>query len=502
MNSSLSASEVFKLIGGYSSADCYARPASEVYAGAIRLESGFYGSDGYRAVRAMKKSGFELGVVGQFAKVRWFGPFARTYVADRSAGVAFLSSADMMCARLEPKNYLSKELTRNLERLLVSDGTILISCSGTIGNVVMCTKDYDNVAVSQHAIRVNALEEDDMGYLYAFLQSEPGQFLVTRNKSGSVIESIYETDVSSLTIPILPKALRQELTRLIRKANTLRGKANALLTAAGTELQETCKLPNLAELKVNNLVKNDGEATIFSCNLSKAVKLGNDFNTLRLDSTFYNPKALKARLEIGSKKRWTTVEEGSEEVILLGKTFVPGVHKVDKEVGIPYFTGKELFKFRQSPETYITCQKKQILEKLTVKAGTVLITCAGTVGKVMYVKGALANTAITHDAIRVISSANKLHSGYLYAFLVSEYGKIQLDQCSYGSVIPRLYSDHIKNIMLPEPQDKGKSIGEKVDQAFDCRTEAFNKEEQAIVLFMSAILDGKDAVESKWGRDY
>lgn len=502
MNSSLTASEIFKLMDEHSSAACYARPASEVYAGAIRLESGFYGSDGYRAVRAMKKSGFQLGTVGQFAKVRWFGPFARTYVADRTAGVAFLSSADMLCAKLEPKNYLSKVLTRNLERLLVFDGTILISCSGTIGNVVMCSKDYNNLAVSQHAIRVNALDEENMGFLYAFLQSEPGQFLVTRNKSGSVIESIYEADVSSLTIPVLPKALRQELTRLIRKANTLRVEANGLLIAAENELQETCKLPDLAKLKVDNPIDNYGEATTFICSLSEVLKLGDDFNTLRIDSTFYNPIALRARRAIKSMKLWTTVEDGYEAVILLGKTFVPGVHKVEKAFGIPYYTGKELFKFRQSPETYITCQKKQILEKLTVKAGTILITCAGTVGKVMYVRGELENTAITHDAIRVLSSANKLHSGYLYAFLVSEYGKIQLEQCSYGSVIPRLYSDHIKNIVLPVPLDKGNSIGEKVDQAFDFRAEAFDKEEQAIELFMSAIRDGKDAVESKWGKDY
>lgn len=493
--------DIFGLVGDQCIADCYVRPSSEVYAGAMRLQGEFYGSNGYRAVRAMEKSGFQLERLGNFAKVRWFGPFARTYVDDITAGVPFLSSSDMMCAKLETKNYLSTALTKNLERLFVSEKTILISCSGTIGNVVVCTKDFNHTTVSQHAIRVNAFDDTDLGVLYAFLQSESGQFLLTRNKSGSVIESIYEEDVASLTLPLLPKNLRNELTRLIKKACTLRVKANTLLAEADQELKKTCQLPTLSELKVNNIIQSDSNAVIFTCKMSDALSLGDDFNTVRLDATFYNPMALKIRMEI-KKKKWTTIEEASANVILLGKTFVPGVHKVEAEYGLPYFTGKELFKFRQSPETFITCNKKQILDKLKVKPSTVLITCAGTVGKVMYVRGQLENTTVTHDAIRVIASDDNLHSGYLYAFLVSEFGKIQMDQCSYGSVIPRLYSDHIKNIVLPSPEDNGESIGKMVDQAFDARADARIAEDKAIELFMTAIREGKEKTESSWGRDY
>ena len=97
----------------------------------------------------------------------------------------------MMAAKLAPRNFLSTALTPNWSDFWFDEGTILVSCSGTIGNVAICTRDFHQVAVSQHAIRVDPTADIDRGVLYAFLLSELGQFLITRNKSGSVIESIY-----------------------------------------------------------------------------------------------------------------------------------------------------------------------------------------------------------------------------------------------------------------------------------------------------------------------
>src|SRR6185503_3330868 len=89
-------------------ADIFARPSTAILSGARRLQAGFYGSDGYRALQAMEHSGFEIGRLFDLADVRWFGPFSRVYVEDHNAGVAFLSSSEIMAAKLEPKNFVSK----------------------------------------------------------------------------------------------------------------------------------------------------------------------------------------------------------------------------------------------------------------------------------------------------------------------------------------------------------------------------------------------------------
>ena len=474
-----------------SGADIFARPSSAVLRGALRLEAGFYGSEGYRALHAMEKSGFKIGQIGDLAEVTWFGPFSRTYVDDHAFGVPFLSSSDMMAANLVPKNFLSSALTRNLKRLLVKKGTILVSCSGTIGNVAICTKDFNGHAVSQHAIRVDTKTDIDRGVLYAFLLSELGQFLITRNKSGSVIESIYATDVAGLPLPLLPKDLRCDLSNKIQRACDLRVSANALLDEANRLV---------LNLVNSHDIEHKAERPWFIQSAHQIFNARETEGYARLDATYYKPVTLNLRARIRAS-RGVALKDRVQNVILIGKTFVEGVHKVERGYGVPYFTGKELFTYRLLPGAYITSHRPALIDKLIVTRGTTLITCAGTVGKVMYVRGSLEGAAITHDAIRVLPG-DEIHPGFVYAFLASSVGQSQLQRCSYGSVIPRLYRTHVENILVPETDDGGIEIGTLVDQAFDLRAQAMTEEGLAIKLFVDILHAGRIHTEKQWSREY
>lgn len=482
---------ITELLRPLSRADIFARPSSAVLRGALRFEAGFYGSEGFRALQAMEKSGFKIGRIGDLAGVRWFGPFSRTYVDDPAAGVPFLSSAEMLVAKLEPKNFLSTTLTRNLERLFVHEGMILVSCSGTIGNVAICTKDFNGFTVSQHAIRIDPKSDIDRGTLYAFLLSELGQFLVTRNKSGSVIESIYAADVESLPLPRLPTALLRELSDKIEHACKLRVSANARLDEANSGV--------LGAVNARGLER-QADHSWFLQPASQIFQARDTEGYARLDATYYEPTTLKLRNELCAANA-QALKSVVPKVILIGKTFVEGVHKVEKDYGVPYFTGKELFKYRPLPETYITSQRRALIDKLVVTRGTTLVTCAGTVGKVMYVRGALESAAITHDAIRVLPG-NEIHPGFVYAYLSSPVGQSQLQRCSYGSVIPRLYRTHVENILIPRLSDSGSAIGDLIDQAFDLRDQALKIENEAIKLFIKCLLQGQSVTEQEWGEEY
>ena len=487
-------SRLFAAGRAHTNVETFAVSSKEVNTGVFRLEGAFYGSAGYRALKTMTRAGFDLTTVGQLARVIWLGPFGRTYVDDPAHGVPFLSSSEMLEAKPDPKNYISKALTRNLERLIVREGTILVSCSGTIGNMTLWTADLDGMAVSQHAIRVIPMDDLDRGFLYAFLLGEAGQFLVKRNKSGSVVESIYEADVSTLPIPLLPKALRRELTRLVSEACDLRAKANKTLREAEDALWTQNYLN-----RVPRSTSVERKAFVSSRRALEAV-LG-ETKQLRLDATFFRPDAIAIRERIKRCPRWGTLASLGADVILLGKTFIPGVHKVGHDWGIPYFTGKELIRMNLDADTFIASQKTSDLERLTVQRNMVLVTCAGTVGRVAYVQGQLEGAAVTHDAIRVISPRD-ISPGYVYAFLASEAGQLQLQQCAYGSVIPRLHSQHIESIVMPVPGDGGAAIGASVDAAYDCRTKATVCEKEAVSLFTSAIERGRAYIESEWGSEY
>jgi restriction endonuclease S subunit len=104
--------------------------------------------------------------------------------------------------------------------------------------------------------------------------------------------------------------------------------------------------------------------------------------------------------------------------------------------------------------------------------------------------------------MRVIPNKKKVWPGFIYAFLASPYGQLQIQQRAYGSVIPELRDFQFNSIALRLPQDKGEAIHHKVVQAFDDRADAKAKEDAALSLFMSALANGRAYVESEWGKEY
>lgn len=487
-----SSTNLFDSLHQWCRAEHGALSSNKLYERPYRMEASFYTSDGYASLNAMRNSGFNLHKIGEIATVFWFGPFARRYVSDPVYGIPFLSSSNMMEARPKSYNLISKKNTKILEKYVVKEGDILISRSGTIGNIALVTKDMGGWTVSEHAIRVIVQDVINLGIAYCFLQSSLGQFLIQRSMSGSVVQSIYEADVSSLPIPRLPLRLREELTKRIQEVSDLRVEANRLLDQAEELIY---KKNNIERPSKEFEIKPD----IFTSNCNSINERYNEERYHRLDSKFYGPAELEIRNKIKNCKYWKYLGDVSR-IILIGKTFVPGVNKVEKEYGIPYFTGKELFGSRIVPDTYIASKKKTDIDKLIVPKGVTLITCAGTSGKVAYVDGQLEGCSVTHDAMRVFPLTG-IHGGYLYAFLACDLGQMQLHRCSYGSVHSRLHDSQIGKIVIPIPEDCGEEIGKIVNNGFDLITKARKVEDSAIDLFISAIREGRKATEVQWGGE-
>jgi type I restriction enzyme S subunit len=492
--------DIARLLKPFSKADIFARPASAVVRGSLRMEAGFYGSQGYRALESMETSGFEIGRVSNIAEVRWFGPFPRTYVDDPSAGVPFLSSSEIMAAKLEPKNYLSKVLTPNLERLLISQGTILVSCSGTIGNVAICTKDYDDYAVSQHAIRVDSKRDIDRGVLYVFLLSELGQFLVTRNKSGSVIESIYADDVESLPLPTLPKKLRQRIFENIKRTCDLRVKANALLNDVDGRVQRDCNLPLINSMLTSRSVVSTGSGMAFNVSAGVRLRPNRGLGQLRIDATFHEPHSTAVRAHILQSKSGTKVSGvvgGIFRSSLRARNYVD-----DSDAGVPMIGGKQLMQIRPAEIKYLSKVLTRQLATERIVAGTTLVTCGGTVGRTLFAHRNYEQWVASEHIMRLIPDAERIAPGYLYAFLASPYGQIQVEALMHGSVIPQIRDFEFGSIAISLPRDRGAAIHDLVVQAFDSRADAKVLEDEGIDLFMTAIDRGRVATEQEWGKEY
>ena len=172
-------------------------------------------------------SQYQLGKsqLSKFNKTTKIGDFAaRIFVGNRgkrnyvSKGVPFLSSSDMMLANplRSPKNISIN--TPSLSEMIVNEGYILISRSGTVGNTIIVGKNLSGVAVSEHAMRL-VIDKSKIApeYVFAYFITDHGQDALKILPYGSVIVTLGEDLLADVDLPILDKDTYTEIVTLIKE---------------------------------------------------------------------------------------------------------------------------------------------------------------------------------------------------------------------------------------------------------------------------------------------
>jgi type I restriction enzyme S subunit len=115
------------------------------------------------------------------------------------------------------------------------------------------------------------------------------------------------------------------------------------------------------------------------------------------------------------------------------------------------------------------------------------MTCSGTLARTCYICNNYEDWVATHDLIRIVTSED-LDSGYLYAFLSTEYGYQQAIKFKHGAVIDHLTPEQIEQILIPIPtKEQQKEIGDLVRKAYELRAEAIKLEDEAQELLTQAL---------------
>jgi type I restriction enzyme S subunit len=225
---------------------------SEVVDAGVRLEASAYSIEAHNAVTVLKNSGLQLiplyGEGGLCQGGYYPHRFKRIYVIP-DKGIPFLSSSEIISLRPTTARFVSRKHTLNLDMLLPQKWDVLISRSGTIGNIGLATETFLGKALSEHAIRLQASTPDIAGYVAAFLRSRYGRPQLIQGTYGSVVDQIEPKHLERVLIPNLLPIRRIEIGRLMCKAGELRDEANRLLDEADRLLHERLNLPHLNSLR-------------------------------------------------------------------------------------------------------------------------------------------------------------------------------------------------------------------------------------------------------------
>lgn len=157
------------------------------------------------------------------------GRFKRVYV-DEGYGVPFFGGRSI--GELDPsdKKYLSfsQHDKKIKEELTIREGMILITCSGTIGNIALVPKHWNNYSMTHDIIRIVPMD-DLIGYIFIWLQTEYAATMIKAYSYGSVVTHIEKEHLASVSIPLLKNhAVQKQINDLALEANEKRYEAYQL----------------------------------------------------------------------------------------------------------------------------------------------------------------------------------------------------------------------------------------------------------------------------------
>ncbi len=444
---------------------------SEVVNAGDRLEASAFSIEAHNVVTALENSGLQLiplyGEGGLCQEAHNAFRFKRIYVQSEQ-GIPFLSSSDIISLRPETDRYLSRKYTPKLDILSVQKWDVLISRSGTIGNIALANDAFTGKAVSEDVIRLSANDPDVAGFVAAFLRSRYGRPQLTQATYGSVIVHIELEHLKRVQIPDLPPIRRIEIGRLMCKAGELRDEANRLLDEADRLLHERLNLPCLKEIAPTG-------------NASAIAKIKASQLMGRLEGSFHDPVAIAAEKQLSELSvQVTTVGDSrvTKEIRPITKfrkrTYV-------EKGGIPLLSSKQLFQI--DPVDVKRLAKgahTKDLPEIQLEENMIAVTRSGTIGRVQIFPAYMAKWTASEDATRILA-AEGMNAGYLYAWLASDYGYCLITRNSYGSVILEVDKEMFSSVPIPLPEPKIRDeIGNLVLKANQLRDEAWRNEQDAI----------------------
>ena len=351
---------------------------------------------------------------------------------------------------------------------------LLVSVSGTIGKTSLVGKKLVNQIFSHDLLRVSFRGTYDLGYVYAYLNTEEGLKLLQSNNYGAVIDHIEPEHLKNLPIPNAPEEIKRSIHDAVIASYDLRDQSNNLIDEAQRLLYKALGLPEKMNLKPKYYAPQAG----FRCFTMSSNELNN-----RFDVSYHLPE-IKEILSLISKQAAEVTTLGdpriSKEIILAGR--FKRIY-VEKEQGVPFFGGKQLLQLDPSEDKHLSLGKHadRIKRELSLEECMCLISRSGTIGKVIIVPKHWSGWVANEHCLR-LCPRNKDIAGYIYAWLSTDYALPLIVRHIYGAVVDEIDDKQLSEVAIPLLKDNSMQsrINDLVLQANELRYQAYIKEQEAL----------------------
>lgn len=413
------------------------------------------------------------------------GIFKRIFVDDLKYGYPYISAQHMMNSNpLNVAKIISKTYTPRQDDMRLKENQILVSCAGTIGNVRLITKDLTDIIGSQDIIRIDPDSTKlPYGYLYAYLASQTAYSYMQSYIYGSVVPRIEPVTLSGLPIPLLTDDKQQQIHQLIVEASQLRVEANSLLQENETFLKVNLNLLNLEKSDYEYF----GNHTV-GREVSTFIRKSKEISTLTINAFNYSKRIEKIIASI-KKNECLNLEDCLNE----NKFFSTGSFRrleVDSSNGVRLLNQSDIFDIHKKGKIL---SRRFVGNVKLVDYGEVLIAGVGTLGegetfcRVIFANEELDRQLISGEFTRMKTN-EKVPSGYLFAWLNSDYGFRLIRSTQTGTKLCRPIPSLLAKLPVPLMDiDKMNYVDNNVRKAHTSFYKAIVKENEAISLIEKEI---------------
>lgn len=409
---------------------------------------------------------------------------ARTWQPSRLKGIQvgpefgtpFLAATQVYDVRPVPRKWLSLNRTSDHAQRFVDEGTILVTCSGSVGRATLAHSTIKGVLISHDLLRIEAIDPGWWGWIYAYLRAPTVREMMKAAQYGHIIKHLETHHLDDLPI------LVPDDPGITARCNAAAERIIASRNEAFAKIREAEAL----FAKQFPAGEPQADATAFLRRASQALFQ----NRRRFDAWSHNPEKeeIERRLS-ASCKGWTTLEEAGTQVWLPNR-----FKRIPAEDGVELIDSSQIFELNPDYNRRISAAGIADRSNGFVKSGWIMMSRSGQVygllGSVAMATEQHAGKVVSDDVIRIAPS-DGLRPGYLYvAISHSELGRPRAKALAYGSSIPHVEVEDLKAFSIPRlAPELEEQISDLAEDAFKLWSEGDEIENEIAELAETVISD-------------
>lgn len=434
--------------------------ASFLFTGGRRMEAENYLAEGFRVRLSIEARAKGWERLASLAKT-WQPPRLKGIQVGPENGTPFLTATQVYDVRPIARKWLALGHTSNHAQRFLEEGTIVVSCSGSVGRATLAHSTVASVLVSHDLLRVVPHESGWWGWLYAYLRAPTVRKMIKSAQYGHIIKHLETHHLDALPVLRLDEEPRAEFTLHARRILDKRNQAYALTLEAEEQFAD-------AFGGIDTDLENLGEGG-FTARASRTLAT----SRRRFDAWHHNPAVKATRDHLArTAVDWTSI--GADFDVWLPTRF----RRVAADDGVLLLDSSSLFKVNPDVTKRIADGDFGDPHEGRVESGWVLMSRSGQIygliGSATLAGRRHEDRIVSDDVIRIAPKRTTCRAGYLImAVGHPKLGRPRTKALSYGSSIPHIEVDDVRGFEIPRlDASLEDEIADLVEEAARLRDEA------------------------------